>query len=93
MIAIYTGDQHEHSAPGRAILASRLNRALEAYGVEDSTDPLLGLSEEVLPERWRTRLQGLQDWICELLIKNQQLRVALMEMQAREPEDDCSGNV
>jgi hypothetical protein len=62
-------------------------------GVEDSTDPLLGLSGEVLPERWRTRLQGLQDWICELLIKNQQLRVALMEMKAREPEDDCSGNV
>ena len=62
-------------------------------GVEDSTDPLLGLSEEVLPERWRTRLQGLQDWICELLIKNQQLRMSLESAKARERGDQYGRHV
>lgn len=33
-------------------------------------------------EEWEIRLRSLQDWICELLIKNQQLRIALMEMNA-----------
>ena len=32
-------------------------------------------------EEWQTRLQSLEQWICELLIKNQQLRWALMEME------------
>ena len=39
------------------------------------------------PEDWETRLRSLQDWICELLIKNQQLRMALMEMIAKGPKD------
>jgi hypothetical protein len=32
-------------------------------------------------QEWQTRLQSLEQWICELLIKNQQLRWALMEME------------
>jgi hypothetical protein len=32
-------------------------------------------------EEWQTRLRSLEQWICELLIKNQQLRWALMEME------------
>jgi len=35
----------------------------------------------------------LQQFICELLIRNQQLRIALMEIKARQTEDDGSGNV
>jgi hypothetical protein len=35
-------------------------------------------------EEWQSRLQSLQQWICELLIKNQQLRWALMEMKGLE---------
>lgn len=38
-------------------------------------------------EDWEIRLRSLQDWICELLIKNQQLRVALMELKARRHGD------
>ncbi len=34
-------------------------------------------------EEWQVRLRSLQEWICELLIKNQQLRIALMETKAR----------
>jgi hypothetical protein len=33
-------------------------------------------------------VESLQAWICELLIKNQQLRMALMEVKARE-QTDC----
>lgn len=35
------------------------------------------------PEEWQSRLRSLQQWICELLIKNQQLRLALIEMKER----------
>jgi hypothetical protein len=40
-----------------------------------------------LQEEWETRLRTLQEWICELLIKNQQLRMELMEMKANKPGD------
>lgn len=48
------------------------------------------LSIEDLHEEWQCRLRSLQEWICQLLIKNQQLRMALMEAQAkktREPDE------
>jgi hypothetical protein len=32
-------------------------------------------------QEWQTRLRSLEQWICELLIKNQQLRWALMEIE------------
>ena len=38
-------------------------------------------------EDWEIRLRSLQNWICELLIKNQQLRMALMEAKAKAPKD------
>ncbi len=34
---------------------------------------------EEVQQEWQTRLLGLQELICELLIKNQRLRVALLE--------------
>lgn len=33
------------------------------------------------------RLRNLQEWICELLVQNQQLRMALMEMKAGRAAD------
>ena len=36
-------------------------------------------------QEWQDELRSLQQWVCELLIKNQQLRMALMEMKAKEP--------
>ena len=41
------------------------------------------ISSDSLPAQWQIRLQNLQVWICELLIKNQQLRMALVEAKAR----------
>jgi hypothetical protein len=39
----------------------------------------LDLPIEEAQQEWRIRLLGLQELICELLIKNQRLRVALLE--------------
>jgi len=53
---------------------------------EDSTKKLeIGMSNPSYDshEEWQSRLRSLQQWICELLIKNQQLRLALMEMKER----------
>jgi hypothetical protein len=44
-------------------------------------------------EEWQSQLRSLQQWICELLIKNQELRWALMEMKEREPRDNEGCNV
>ena len=44
-------------------------------------------------EEWQMRLRSLQEWICQLLIKNQQLRMALMEVKAKEArcvDEDCA---
>ena len=43
-------------------------------------------------EEVQIRLLNLQQWICELLIKNQQLRMALMEAESREQlhRDRCN---
>ena len=32
-------------------------------------------------EEWQSQLRGLQQWLCELLIVNQQLRWALKDMK------------
>jgi hypothetical protein len=42
---------------------------------------------EAPQSNWNIRLQSLQEWVCELLIKNQQLRMALMEMKDQKEGD------
>jgi hypothetical protein len=49
------------------------------------------LATENSHEEWQSR--HLQQWICELLIKNQQLRWALMEMKEMEPRKNEGRNV
>jgi hypothetical protein len=53
--------------------------------------PGLGLRQEQpnseLEEPWQGRLRILQQWICELLSKNQQLRMLLEAALATERED------
>ena len=36
------------------------------------------------PEEWHDHLRSLQQWVCELLIKNQELRMALELATAQE---------
>jgi hypothetical protein len=38
-------------------------------------------------------LRSLQQWICELLLKNQQPRWVLLEMKALDPRDNERRNV
>lgn len=38
-------------------------------------------------EEWQQRLQSLQEWICELLIQNQQLRMSLLESTNRQTKE------
>jgi hypothetical protein len=68
-------------------------------------DPLLSISRPVnsgyssemsiedLHEEWQPRLRSMQEWICQLLIKNQQLRMALMEAQAKKAREADEGSV
>lgn len=38
------------------------------------------------PEEWQNLLNSLQQWVCELLIKNQELRMALQAVATQETE-------
>jgi hypothetical protein len=38
------------------------------------------------PEEWQDHLRSLEQWVCELLIKNQQLRMALESTTVQEKE-------
>ena len=42
------------------------------------------LAAEASHDDWERQVQGLRQLICELLVKNQQLRWALMEMKEHE---------
>jgi hypothetical protein len=58
-------------------LANSAKRATVTVTVDRVRNP----AAEDSQEEWQTRLRSLEQWICELLIKNQQLRWALMEME------------
>jgi hypothetical protein len=46
-----------------------------------------------LEEEWQDRLRSLQQWICELLLKNQQLRMLLESAEAPEGGDRYGYNI
>jgi hypothetical protein len=46
-----------------------------------------------LEEEWQDRLRSLQRWICELLIKNQQLRMSLELATAAERREPGGRNL
>lgn len=70
--------------------SSRVDRALP--DVVFHTE-LAELSPGSLQKEWRMQLQSLQEWICVLLAKNQQLRMELMEAQAKllRKDNECGG--
>ena len=57
-----------------------------------STDLLSDQVSEALRAQWQAQLLSLQGCICELLIKNQQLRMTVMEMRAKKQEDESGSN-
>lgn len=52
-------------------------------GNADPADRAHEMSIDSLPEEWRVRLRNLEGCICELLIKNERLRMALRESVER----------
>jgi hypothetical protein len=49
--------------------------------IEGNLPELLGVGQH---EELRIHFRALQQWICELLIKNQQLRMALFDINSRD---------
>ena len=62
---------------------------------ESFAQPAAGstLPDRVREEEWQERLRCAQQWICDLLIKNQQLRMSLESARARERGDRYVRNV
>lgn len=45
-----------------------------------------------IEQAWRGHLESLQECLCELLLKNQQLRMALTEVNGPQPGHGSAGN-
>jgi hypothetical protein len=69
------------------------HRPVQHAEISDAWGSLTEFPVEALQEDWQIRLRRLEERICELLIKNHQLRMALMEAKAMVPEDDDGRNV
>src|SRR5258708_31670258 len=66
--------------------------SLQAPGRTSGAGSQLNPTPEESHQAWQFQLGNLQECICELLIKNQQLRMALRELKATLSEDvDGSG--
>jgi hypothetical protein len=82
--------------PGREPLMLLQNEQIDPVrcsAIIRRSNPLPSLPAAELEEEWQARLCNLQACLRELLLKNQQLRMALMEIKARVPEDDNGRNL
>jgi hypothetical protein len=82
-----SGDQHDY------LLARRAVQLGERTVVAVPVGRVSSLATEDSHEESQSRLRRLQQWICELLIKNQQLRRTLMEMKELESRENEGRNV
>ena len=46
------------------------------------------VSQEKLVDHWRERAECLEEWVCELLTKNQTLRMALQKEQSQHRQQE-----
>jgi len=46
------------------------------------------ISQEKLVDHWRERAECLEEWVCELLTKNQTLRIALQKEQSQHRQQE-----
>jgi len=70
-----------------SVAAVQRLRTIASVGSPVSVDSAPEWTMEDLPEEWQFRFQSLQDWVGQLLIKNQQLRMVLIEIKARDSGD------
>jgi hypothetical protein len=80
-----SGDQHDYLAVWNGILASAPVNSVKRTAVTLPVDRVSNFARDSSHEEWQSRLRTLQQCICELLIKNQQLRWALIEMKELAP--------
>jgi hypothetical protein len=77
---------------GRPMSPAEPIASLQSTGRTSGAGSQLNPTPEESHQACQCRLGNLQECICELLIKNQQLRMALRELKARLSEDvDGSG--
>jgi hypothetical protein len=72
------------SPPGFLFSQDEPVNGIQHTAVADSVGCVSNLAAEDLMQHWQFQLQSLQEWICKLLIANQQLRWALEEMKEHE---------
>jgi hypothetical protein len=70
----YDRQRQESFTPSPASAVSPMHRLTGAFDAEPQDDQ----PDHGREEAWEQRLRSLQEWICELLIKNQQLRMLLL---------------
>jgi hypothetical protein len=70
----YDHKSQESFTPSPASAVSPMHRLTAAFDPEPRDDQ----PDHEREEAWEQRLRSLQEWICELLIKNQQLRMSLL---------------
>lgn len=86
MMAICTGDVLDAEQRRKPI---RYSTAGFITPLQRPASRLIAGPEEELtrgPEEWQDQMKRLQQWVCELLIKNQELRLALASAMAQEKE-------
>jgi hypothetical protein len=63
------------------------HRPVQHADISDASGSPTEFPVEAQQKNWQIRLRRLEERICELLITNHQLRMALMESKAMVPED------
>ncbi len=77
--------RQEHFAQMNSGVIAPERALIERHGHEEWT--------QRIEAAWQGHLETLQQYVCELLLKNQQLRMALMEANEPEPGRGDAGNL
>jgi hypothetical protein len=85
MAALETQDHCAHLRAGAIAPGNQLIDACIAGAWHEEPEPG--------PEEWRSRMRTLQQYVCELLIKNQQLRMSLESTKAAAEQAAWARNV
>jgi hypothetical protein len=87
--------RHEPFAPprvGTSLTEGRLTDELST-GLRHAQRDEAQKEERGLEAEWQEKLRSLEQWICELLIKNQRLRMSLEPTMTSERGDRDASNV
>jgi hypothetical protein len=84
--AVYTGEYMISPTHGKTSSRREATNAMQQTVAADSVGFPIDAAQQSAQDVWQIRLNSLQQWVCELLIKNQQLRMALTEIKAREQQ-------